>query len=439
MRTRLLVLAAATTTLVVVAFLIPLSLLVKNLAKQNALNDGLRQSQVVVAGLQALGSGDDHNAIGSVVTSANGQSPGGISSSVVLPDLTTWVGGVPPDADSASLKLAAGTPKVGENTQQVNVMYKGGLEIWNPINLNGETLVVRTFVPAAKVKHGVNLDIAILIAVGLGMLAVAMLVADRLAQRTARPVAALAATANRLSGGDLSARAPLDGPREVIAVGLALNRLGQRIKELLDDEREQVADLSHRLRTPLAAVKLAAEALPKSPEAARLAEHVDALERSVGDVIREARRGVREQVTPACDVVDVVRDRVAFWSVLAEDQGRRLDLRLPPVSCQVRVATDDLAAAVDALLENVFAHTPEGTAMAVLVDVGRADATVTVADGGPGIPRGAVDRGASGGGSTGLGLDIVRRTAESSGGCLEVGSSDSGGASMVMRLGVEAR
>jgi hypothetical protein len=116
-------LAAATTTLVVVAFLIPLSLLVKNLAKQNALNDGLRQSQVVVAGLQALGSGDDHNAIGSVVTSANGQSPGGISSSVVLPDLTTWVGGVPPDADSASLKLAAGTPRVGENTQQVNVMY----------------------------------------------------------------------------------------------------------------------------------------------------------------------------------------------------------------------------------------------------------------------------------------------------------------------------
>lgn len=439
MRTRLLVLAAATTTLVVVAFLIPLSLLVKNLAKQNALNDGLRQSQVVVAGLQALGGAGDRQAIESVVTSANGQSPDGITSSVVLPDLATWVGSVPPDASSASLRLAAGTPKVGENTQQVNVMYKGGLEIWNPINLNGDTLVVRTFVPAAKVKHGVNLDIAILIAVGLGMLAVALLVADRLAQRTARPVGALAATANRLSGGDLSARAPLEGPREVIEVGLALNRLGQRIKELLDDEREQVADLSHRLRTPVAAVKLAAEALPKSPEAARLAEHVDALERSVGDVIREARRGVREQVTPRCDVVDVVRDRVGFWSVLAEDQGRRLDLRLPSASCHVRVSSDDLAAAVDALLENVFAHTPEGTAMAVLVDVGRADATVTVADGGRGIPRGAVDRGRSGGGSTGLGLDIVRRTAESSGGCLEVGSSDSGGAAMVMRLGRETR
>lgn len=436
MRTRLLILAAATTTLVVVAFLIPLTLLVRNLAKQNALNDGLRQSQAVVAGLQAIGSVDDTQAIEQVINPP-GQPPNPITSSVVLPDLKTWIGPVPPDANSASLALAAGTPTVGVNTQQVNVMYQGGLEIWNPLNLGGKTVVVRTFVPESKVRHGVNFDITILIAVGVGMLAVAMLVADRLAQRTARPVGALASTANRLSSGDLSARAPLDGPREVIEVGLALNRLAQRIKELLDDEREQVADLSHRLRTPVAAVKLAAEALPKSPEAARLSEHVDALERSVGDVIREARRGVREQAAPACDVVEVVRERVGFWSVLAEDQGRRLDLRLPNTSRLVRVAADDLAAAVDALLENVFAHTPEGTPMAVSVELGRDDAMVLIADEGPGIVRAAVSRGRSGGGSTGLGLDIVRRTAESSGGCLEVGATESGGAAMLMRLGAE--
>lgn len=433
MRARLLILAAATTTMVVVAFLIPLALMVRNLAKQNALNDGLRQSQVVVAGLQAIGTVDDPSALRAVVSSP-GQAPNLITSSVVLPDLKTWIGPVPPDPDSASLKLAAGTP-VGQQTQQVNVAYAGGLEIWNPLNLNNKTVVVRTFVPASKVRHGVNTDIAILIAAGLVMLAVAMLIADRLAQRTARPVSALASTANRLSSGDLAARAPISGPREVIEVGVALNRLAARIKELLDSEREQVADLSHRLRTPVAAVKLAAEALPRSPEAARLADHVDALERSVGDVIREARRGVREQAAPVCDACGVVRERVAFWSVLAEDQGRRLDLRLPPGSSHVRVAPDDLAAAVDALLENVFAHTPEGTAMEVVVEVGPDVTAVTIADEGPGIGRGAVDRGRSGGGSTGLGLDIVRRTAEASGGCLDFGASKHGGAAMVMRLG----
>ncbi len=431
MRSRLLILAAATTTLVVVAFLIPLSLLVQNLAQKNALNEGLQQSQSVLAAVQQT---SDRSAAGLEGVVPNEVAPGAVTSSIVLPD-GTWVGPVPDDTDSAALHLARGNP-FGVNAQEVNVPFNGGLEIWNPLVDSSGPIVVRTFVPSSIVHKGVATSIAILIGMGIGLLAVAMLVADRLAQRTARPVSALAATANRLSSGDLSARAPIEGPREVIEVGVALNRLAQRINELLDDEREQVADLSHRLRTPVAAVKLAAEALPKSPDAARLVEHVEALERSVGDVIREARRGVRQQASAECDVVAVVRDRVEFWSVLAEDQGRRLDLRLPPSSRPVRVAADDLAAAVDALLENVFAHTPEGTAMAVSVDLAPEATLVTVADEGPGISKHVLARGRSGGGSTGLGLDIVRRTAEAAGGCLEVETAPAGGAAMVIRLGL---
>jgi len=434
-RTRLLILAAATTSLVVVAFLIPLSLLVRSLAQKNALNEGLQQSQSVGYAVQGATDPTDPAALRDALLSA-GTAPDGITSSVVLLD-DEWIGPKPDDIDVKSLGVARGNPP-GTNSRQINVAHDGGLEIWNPVAATGGPVVVRTFVPPSIVHKGVDTAIGILIAVGFGMLLVALLVADRLAQRTARPVAALASTANRLSSGDLSARAPISGPREVIEVGVALNRLAQRIKELLDDEREQVADLSHRLRTPVAAVKLAAEALPRSPEALRLSEHVDVLERSVGDVIREARRGVREPAMPACDVVAVVRERVAFWSVLAEDQGRRLDLRLPGNSRQlVRVTADALAAAVDALLENVFAHTPEGTALQVAVDLGRDGASVMIADDGPGIGQGSVGRGRSGGGSTGLGLDIVRRTAESSGGCLDVGASTSGGAAMVMRLGAE--
>jgi signal transduction histidine kinase len=427
-RTRLLILAAATTSLVVVAFLIPLSLLVRSLAQKNALNEGLQQSQLVVAAVQATSTRTANGLRGVVGSAAKG-----ITSSLVMPD-DTWIGTAPADAQSQSLALARGNPP-GTNARQVNVSYKGGLEIWSPIANSGGPIVVRTFVPASIVQRGVYPAVMILVLVGIAILAVALFIADRLAQWTVRPVSALASTANRLSSGDLNARAPIDGPREVAEVGLALNRLAQRIKELLDDEREQVADLSHRLRTPVAAVKLAAEALPRSPEAARLSDHVDALERSVGDVIREARRGVREQVSPVCDVVNVVRDRVSFWSVLAEDQGRRVELQLPDGPRLVRVSADDLAAAVDALLENVFAHTPEGTGLAVAVELDRADAWVTIADEGPGLGTASIDRGRSGGGSTGLGLDIVRRTAEASGGHFEVGASTSGGAAMVMRLG----
>ena len=427
MRSRLLILAAATTSLVIVAFLVPLSVLVRNLAHQRALNDGLKESQRVVNAVQTI-----ERTPSALATAVTG-SPTGIVVSIRLGD-GQWVGVTPPDSDSPALHLAEGPN--GTELREVQVRYKGGLEIWHPVtDTPGKPIVVRTFVSASLFNKGVFSAIVILVLVGIAILAVAMVIADRLAQWTVRPVAALASTANRLSSGQLQARAPVNGPREVVEVGVAMNRLAQRITELLDDEREQVADLSHRLRTPVAAVKLAVEALPDSPEAVRLSEHVDALERTVGSVIREARRGVREQPTPACDVVSVVKGRVAFWAVLAEDQGRRVELRLPTTSRFVRVSADDLEAAVDALLENVFAHTPEGTAMSVAVEVDRSNAWITVSDEGPGIGAGSIDRGRSAGGSTGLGLDIVRRTAEGSGGSFEVGSAPGGGAAMVIRLG----
>lgn len=427
MRRRLLILAVATTSLVVVAFLVPLSVLVRNLAHQRALNDGLKESQRVVNAVQTIDR--TPTAVGEAVKG----SPTGIVVSVRLGN-GQWIGLPPPDPDSAALRFAIGPN--GTELREVQVRFKGGLEIWHPVtDTPGKPIVVRTFVSAALFEKGVFSAIVILVLVGIAILAVAMVIADQLARWTVRPVAALASTANRLSSGDLLARAPIVGPREVVEVGVAMNRLAQRIRELLDDEREQVADLSHRLRTPVAAVKLAAEALPESPEATRMSEHVDALERTVGSVIREARRGVREQPSPGCEVVSVVKGRVAFWAVLAEDQGRRVELRLPTETRLVKVSADDLAAAVDALLENVFAHTPEGTAMSVAIELDRLDAWITVADEGPGMGPGSVDRGKSAGGSTGLGLDIVRRTAEGSGGSFEVRASPTGGAAMVMRLG----
>jgi signal transduction histidine kinase len=57
-----------------------------------------------------------------------------------------------------------------------------------------------------------------------------------------------------------------------------------------------------------------------------------------------------------------------------------------------------------------------------------------VSDTGPGTDPDAVERGSSGGGSTGLGLDIARRTAEASGGALQIGQS-SGGTSVTLELG----
>ena len=80
--------------------------------------------------------------------------------------------------------------------------------------------------------------------------------------------------------------------------------------------------------------------------------------------MHEARRAVRDELPATTEVAPVVAERVAFWLPLAEDQGRRLDLvvelRTPGGSPLVGLAEDDLGELVDTLLDNVFAHTPDG-------------------------------------------------------------------------------
>ena len=58
-----------------------------------------------------------------------------------------------------------------------------------------------------------------------------------------------------------------------------------------------------------------------------------------------------------------------------------------------------------------------------------------VEDDGPGLPPGALERGVSGSGSSGLGLDIVRRTAEATGGGVALARAHGGGARITMMLG----
>jgi signal transduction histidine kinase len=131
----------------------------------------------------------------------------------------------------------------------------------------------------------------------------------------------------------------------------------------------------------------------------------------------------------------VVAARVAFWTVLAEDTDREVRRELPAAPLPVALPADDLAAALDALLGNVFAHTPDGTGLAVsLVARPGGGAVLTVTDSGPGFPAEALRRGSSGSGSTGLGLDIARRAAEAGGGTLHVGAARGGGAEVRLEL-----
>ena len=308
----------------------------------------------------------------------------------------------------------------------------------------GATAVVRVLVPNSTLQRGVAAAWAVEAALGLTLVASAVFVADRLARTIVRPVDALADAAGRLGEGDLSVRINPEGPPEVKQVAVAFNRLGDRVGELLEAERELVADLSHRLRTPLTVLRLDAEGLDNPEEARRLAEDVDELERAVTGVIRQARGRCRRTSWPP-------RPTPPRWRRPGWPSGRRWPrTRSGPSSSSavdadghgpaggsttVAVSADELEAAVDALLGNVFAHTPEGTAFRVEVRA-LSDGWISLAveDAGPGLSPDFVARGVSGAGGTGLGLDIARRTAEGVGGHFRIGRSAAGGARIAMEF-----
>jgi signal transduction histidine kinase len=239
-----------------------------------------------------------------------------------------------------------------------------------------------------------------------------------LGRRVSRPLMHVATVAHQLREGDLHARAQVHGTEETQELARALNGLAERTGELLAAERAAVGDLSHRLRTPVTALRLDAEAVTDPNLAARLQEHIATLQVTIDAIVTEARRPVRTDLSATCDAAQAVRHRVAFWQVLAEDQSRPMHVDVPAGPLAVPLAEDDLTDVVDVLVDNVFHHTPEGAPFSVTLTAGVGTVHLVVEDGGPGVRTSGAEARQ---GSTGLGLDIVRRMATAVGGGLTIG------------------
>jgi signal transduction histidine kinase len=441
MRRRIFLLTISLSLLIVLAFAIPLAFLVRSSVEQHALNEARDDATNVAAYLRSNYPTD--SAISAYLNDINQRSrrktcvetPAGAVLGQPPPD------GVPVDSGAqvdpkhpTAGNHSDGSPGGGYDTTVAKV--SGGQVALVNASVKGQNYVVTTYVVSSSYADSVHRWWLLLGGGSLALLLLSIGAAEIVTRRLVRPLVQTAETAHRLSAGDVDARAPASGPAEVAEVGVALNRLADRIGDLIAEERETVADLSHRLRTPLTALRLDVDNLTSRADAERLGAHVSALERSLTSVIRAARRPRSSALVAASDAAEVVRGRVAFWAPLAEDQGRRVEVDIAPGPLPVRAPAEDLAAAVDALLENVIAHTPEGSALAVRVTTAGHGADVQIVDEGPGIPATAAIRGRSDRGSTGLGLSIARRCAEAAGGELIIETGPSGqGAMVTVRLG----
>jgi signal transduction histidine kinase len=262
----------------------------------------------------------------------------------------------------------------------------------------------------------------------LVLVGTAVFLADRMGRRLVEPTRELAAAAHLLGEGDLNVRVSVADPPEFREVADAFNRLASRLEHLLAQEREEVANLSHRLRTPLTSLRLQAESIEDPGERQEILAQVDRVEAAVDRLI-VASRSPGEDLSDQCNLSEVVSRRAAFWKVLADEQGREIKVTLGAMDVELGVAPEEVEAVVDALVGNVFSHTPPGTAFSIATGEDDNRPWIEVADEGPGFADlTLLHRGVSGRGSTGLGLDIVRRTAETTGGGLEVNDRPTGGA-----------
>lgn len=424
MRRRLIALVVASTVSVALAFLIPMGIMARTLARDRALYTARFEAQALAPVLAV----SDDTAV--VEISLRSLAPGAHQRiTVFLPDGRQVGAPVP----------VTGSVERARKGQSFSAVVPDGMEVLLPVATGpGHPTVVRVFVPDSELSRGVTAAWAWEAALGVTLILVATAMAGYLARRIVRPVTALADAAQALGEGDLGARVEPEGPPEIVRVTAVFNRLGGRVAELLAAERERVADLSHRLRTPLTVARLEAEALTDPEESRRLSDVIEELEEAMNAVLHQARRPVRgEDLGALADVAAVARSRAAFWANLAEDQERTLEVEVRGGPGQlVELHRDELEAALDALVGNVFTHTADGVPLRIGVEPASGGGVVVVVeDGGPGLDEALVARGVSGGGSTGLGLDIARRAAEATGGGLDVGRSRMGGARVAMHLG----
>jgi signal transduction histidine kinase len=413
------ILSLATTALIVISLIVPLGLLVRRQAEDRA-RVATEQRAQSAAALVALAATLETSPQ-SVENAAEALSPGVI---VVQADGTVFGDLLPGQGSLVDIAM----------TEQATVtaVVDGGWEVALPVIGAEGIAVVDAFATDAELTDGVTEAWLLLAFLGLLLIGLAIWVADRLGQRFVRPIRDLAGAAYLMSEGDLDARVELESersaPPEIIEVGAAFNTLAERLDQLLIEEREAAADLSHRLRTPLTSLRLQAETIDDAADREDTLLQVDRLETAIDRLI-EISRSQKSAFPESCELDVVVADRASFWRVLADEQKRDFALELGAGNSELGVSAEDLGVVVDTLVGNVFAHTPSGTGFSITTGESSNRPWITVSDRGPGFAdRSVVDRGVSGRGSTGLGLDIVRRTAEMTGGHLDTNDRPGGGA-----------
>jgi signal transduction histidine kinase len=316
--------------------------------------------------------------------------------------------------------------------------------------------VVGTVIVARSTKDLDNDIVALWVILGtisaVAVIAAAVL-AFGLARWVSRPLKGLDAAARRLADGDLAIRTVTgSGPPELRRLGTTFNTMAGRLEALVHGNRAVIADVSHQLRTPLAALRLrldllAADAAQSDPATSHELEGALAelarLSRLVDGLLAVARAENVVPVPVALDIAELARERVVAWHPVADDRSIVLATTsvggtgVPDAPVRAWIGEGHLEQILDNLIANALEALGPGQRVTVITAATPTGARITVRDQGPGMS--AEDRqraflrfGVSSPNGTGLGLAIVHRLTTSNGGTASLTETPGGGLTVTL-------
>jgi signal transduction histidine kinase len=306
---------------------------------------------------------------------------------------------------------------------------------------------VRISYPTSAVNGRIHRYWTLLAVIALAVLLASSLLATVLSRWMTRPLGRLEEAADALGSGDLGARASVEGPAETRRLAETFNAMAAELDQLVRTQDAFVADASHQLRTPLAALRLRLENLDRDvaaggkPELEGALAEVGRLSTLVDGLLALARADRARGAPEAVPVARVVEERLTAWTALADE--RRVVLRPELGEGVDALATPGrLEQVLDNLLANALDVSPRDATISVTASAVDGWVELHVADEGPGMSVAerarAFDRfwrahGRDEEGS-GLGLAIVQRLLAADGGTIELVPAATGGLDAVVRL-----
>ncbi|MFB8760605.1 sensor histidine kinase [Streptomyces nigra] len=274
--------------------------------------------------------------------------------------------------------------------QQVWPWQRGRLVVASPVIRDGDVVaVVVTDSPTGPMRSRI-LDGWLIIGAGLtAAMLVAVGAALRLTGWVLRPVRVLDVTTHEIASGRLKSRvAVASGPPELRRLARSFNEMADNVEDVLEQQRAFVADASHQLRNPLAALLLRIELLAfELPEGNEEIASVQAEGRRLAQVLDDLLDLALAEHTEAdvrlTDVGALTAERVAAWAPTAEAKGVRLRGTCPATTAWADPVA--LSSALDAVIDNAVKFTPRDESVEVTVASDGDMSTIEVADRGPGL------------------------------------------------------